>query len=193
MRATRLAACRETGTGSVSGDGSGGTAQVARCRSPFFERLLAGALFAACVAGCGRDLMGVADRNVETLVQAHHEMREAIPFLETGGRFFDFDQTTTVDRTIVLPMLKSIREIAVTEQLVLLRPEERDWAFGLLVKLPHDAATVDRMARAVEDADAQFPGLILQQWGREWLMMNLIDQPTYEFLKQNDPDIDKQR
>jgi hypothetical protein len=49
------------------------------------------------------------------------------------------------------------------------------------------------MAKVVEEADDRFPGLILQQWGHEWLAINLIDQETYEFLKQSDPEIDKQR
>jgi hypothetical protein len=42
-------------------------------------------------------------------------------------------------------------------------------------------------------ADDKFPGLILQQWGKEWLSMDLVDEETYKFLKKARPDIDKQR
>ncbi len=157
------------------------------------EFLLAGVALILCAAGCGKDYKVIADRNVEKLVSGQQKKREAIAFFEKGGRFFDFDQTSDIDRKVVLPLLGRIREIAVTEQLVLLDSNDENRAFALVVKLPHDAATVDRIAQAVEEADATFAGLILQQWGRDWLVMDLVDQATYEFLKKNNPDIDKQR
>jgi hypothetical protein len=49
------------------------------------------------------------------------------------------------------------------------------------------------MADAVPEADDKFSGLILQQWGHEWLMIDLIDQESYEILKKSNPDIDNPR
>jgi hypothetical protein len=72
-------------------------------------------------------------------------------------------------------------------------PEKKDSAYGLLIGLPKDPKTVDRMADAVQEGDDKFSGLILQQWGHEWLVINLIDQQSYETLKKSNRDIDNQR
>jgi len=74
-----------------------------------------------------------------------------------------------------------------------MRPEKRDSAFAVLIELPKDKKLVDRMADAVQEADDKFSGLILQQWGHEFLMIDLIDQQSYEILKKSNPDIDNQR
>ena len=92
-----------------------------------------------------------------------------------------------------MPLLKRLKELAATEQWVMLRPEKKNSAYAVVIKLPPDPALVDRMADAVQEADDKFSGFILQQWGREWLLIDLIDQQSYEFLKKTNPDIDKRR
>lgn len=150
---------------------------------------------ALCVAGCGSpDLQEVADEHVRQKVLDGFEKREAIPFFEKQGRFIDLEgSSTTVDRDVVLPLLKQLQEVAATEQWVTLIPNEKDRALYLLIALPDNPHTVDRMAKVVEEADDKFPGFILQQWGHEWLSINLIDKETYEFLKKSNPNLDKQR
>jgi hypothetical protein len=151
--------------------------------------------FAMSIAGCsGRpDYKQIADDWVQVQYLDKFEKREAIPYFEGHGRLFDADSSTTVDRDVVLPLLKRLAEVAPTEQWVLLKPETTDTAVVLLVELPKDVATVDRMAQVVQDADDSFSGFIIQQWGYQWLGMNLVDQTAYEFLKKADPDVDKQR
>ena len=61
-------------------------------------------------------------------------------------------------------------------------------AYGVLIGLPNDPKLVDRMADAVQEADDKFSGFILQQWGHEWLLIDLIDQHSYEALKEGRPD-----
>lgn len=151
---------------------------------------LGATLFAA---GCGKDIQEVADRHVRNDLLNRHEKREARPFLEQNGQFFDLDSTSHVDREIVVPLLKRIYELAPTEQWATLRPERKNSAYAMLVKVPKDPKVVDQIAEAVQQADDQFSGLILQQWGHEWLLFDLIDQQSYEALKKVDPDIDKQR
>ena len=80
-----------------------------------------------------------------------------------------------------------------TPQWAILRPEKANSAYGVLIGLPNDPKMVDRMADAVQEADDKFSGFILQQWGHEWLLINLIDQHSYETLKKADPRIDDQR
>ena len=148
---------------------------------------------AACASGCGHDYHNLADQHVRQDMLTKYDKREAIPFFEHRGQLFDTGRTTTVDREIVLPLLKELQEIAATEQWAMLKPDDPDWALVVLVGLPPDSRVVDRMAQVVQAADDKFPGLIVQQWGNEWLAFDLIDQETYEHLKANDPHIDQQR
>ena len=148
------------------------------------------ALFAG---GCGSDIQEIADLHVQRDMLDKHERCEAIAFLERRGRFYDFDGTTQVDREIVLPLLKRLKELAPSDQWALLRPEKPNSCYGILIALPDDRAIVDRMAAAVQEADDRFSGFILQQWGHRWLLINLIDQQTFEHLKELNPDIETQR
>jgi hypothetical protein len=148
---------------------------------------------AVCILGCGRDIQDVADQHVQRDLLDRHEKRAALTFFEQKGQFFDVDANSHVDREIVVPLLKRIKELAPTEQWAMLRPEKQNSAYAMLVKLPKDRKVVDQIAEAVQEADDNFPGLILQQWGREWLLFDLIDQQAYETLKKSNPDIDQQR
>jgi hypothetical protein len=148
---------------------------------------------AAIAGGCHRDFKEYADDHVRQDMLAIHEKCEALPFFEKHGQFFDLDNTTHVDQEIVVPLLQKLHEITPTPQWAMIRPEKKDSAYGVLIGLPKDPKTVDRMADAVQEADDKFSGLILQQWGHEWLVINLIDQQSYETLKKSNPDIDNQR
>jgi hypothetical protein len=143
--------------------------------------------------GCGNDIQEFADRHVQKDMLDQHDKREAISFLEQHGQFYDIDATTHVDREVVLPLLKQLKELAPTEQWAMMRSEKGNSAYGVLIELPNDAKIVDRMAEAVQAADDRFSGFILQQWGHRWLLINLIDQQAYESLKTSNPDLDKQR
>jgi hypothetical protein len=148
-----------------------------------------------CAAGCGGtpDWQEVGDDNVRNGLFPTHERREAIPFFEQNGRYIDRDEATTVDRDIVLPLLKNLQQVAATEQWVMIRPSDTNWAGALVVELPENSETVDRMAAVVQEADDKFPGFIVQQWGHEWLAMDFLDKETYEFLKKSNPEMDTQR
>jgi len=148
---------------------------------------------ALCACGCGKDLRAVGDRHVRKDLLDKHQKEAAIPFFEKHGRFFDMDDKSHVDQEIVLPMLKRLQTITPAEQWVMLKPNKKNAAYALLVKLPGDRRVEDQMAEAIQEADDNFPGLILQQWGHEWLLMNLLDQKSYEYLKKVRPNIDKQR
>jgi hypothetical protein len=149
---------------------------------------------ALSAAGCGKpDHKQIADDRVRNLLFDKFEKREAIPFFEQQGKFVDIDATTTVDRDVVLPLLKRLSEVQPTEQWVMLKPGQADTAVALLVRLPEDPETEDRMAEVVQQADDQYSGFIIQQWGYEWLGMALVDQTGFEFLKKVNPDVEKQR
>ena len=145
--------------------------------------------------GCGGkpDYKRIADDRVQELLFDQYERREAIPFFEERGHFFDADATTSVDRDVVLPLLQRLAEVQRTEQWIMLKPGTTDAALALLVKLPDDPDVVERMAEVVQTADDGYSGFIVQQWGYDWLQMALVDQAAYEFLKKTNPDIDKQR
>ena len=144
--------------------------------------------------GCGTDYKAVGDEDVETRLLKSLDKKEAIPFFEQKGYYFDFDPEakTKVDHEIVLPLLKRLQEIAATDQWAMLRDDNKNWALALIIKLPSDRKKVDLMVAAVQEADDRFPGYILRQWGHHWLSIDLIDNETYEYFKKSDPDFDKQ-
>lgn len=144
--------------------------------------------------GCGsRDFQEVADQHVRKDLLGKREKCEAIEFFEKKGHFYDVGTSTTADKDVVLPLLKELKEVAPTDQWVLLKPESTNEALAVLIALPADIKVVDRMAEVVQKADDRFSGFILQQWGHEWLSIDLINKETYEFLKKSNPDIDTQR
>jgi hypothetical protein len=155
--------------------------------------LLACLALAPFACGCGKDLKAMGDQHVHKDLLDKQQKEPAIPFFEKHGQLFDTDDTSHVDQEIVLPLLKRLQTIAPAEQWVMLRPNKKNAAYALLVKLPGDRRVEDQMAEAIQEADDNFPGLILQQWGHEWLLMDLIDQKSYEYLKKIRPNIDKQR
>ena len=157
-------------------------------RTPVFAGLIA---LACC--GCGTDYQEFADDQVDSILKDAETKVEAIPFFEQKGRYFDADGTTTVDRDVVLPMLKVLKEIAPTEQWVIPDNDDPKTAFAVYVKMPSDLKIGSRMVDAVEYADDQFSGFILQQWGHDWFYFQLIDKETYEFHKANRPNMDQQR
>jgi hypothetical protein len=161
--------------------------------------IVRGCIMFGCVAlavlagGCRKDFKEFADQHVRKDMLALHEKCDAVSFFEKHGQFYDLDSTTHVDQEVVVPLLKKLKAIAPTEQWAMIRPEKKDSAYGVLIGLPKDRKVVDRTAEAVQEADDKFDGFILQQWGREWLVINLIDQQSYETLKKSNPDIDNQR
>jgi hypothetical protein len=158
------------------------------------ERIVfVGLAIALCASGCQKDLKAMGDQHVRRDMLDKHKKQEALEFFAKNGRFFDTDNTTHVDRDVVVPLLKRLQSIAPTEQWVMLRPERKNSAYAVLVQLPGDAQIQDQMAEAIQQADDNFSGFILQQWGHEWLAMDLIDQKSYEYLKRVRPNIDKQR
>jgi hypothetical protein len=150
-------------------------------------------LFAVSLAGCRTDYQELGDEHVRQNLLGKLERREAIPFFEARGRFSDLDDETTVDRDVVLPLLKRLQQITPTDQWAVLRPNSLDWALALVVKLPRDAAAVQRMVQAVRQADEQYAGRILQQWGHEWLSLDLVDQAGAEFFDQAEADFKDHR
>ena len=157
------------------------------------RRLIAFVIMVVSACGCRQDFQEIADDHVRKDVLAGYEKIPALSFFEKQGRFFDMDESTHVDHEVVVPLLKRLLEIAPTPQWAVLRPKTPKVASAVLIGLPKDARTVDRMADAVQAADDNFSGFIVQQWGHEWLMIDLIDQQAYEVLKKSNPDIDKQR
>jgi hypothetical protein len=145
------------------------------------------------LAGCRTDYQELGDEHVRQDLLGKLERREAIPFFEASGRFFDLDDETTVDRDVVLPLLKRLKQVAPTDQWAVLRPNGSDWALALVVRLPRDAAVVQQMVQAVRQADEQYPGRILQQWGHEWLSVDFVDQAGAEFFDQAEAEFKDQR
>jgi hypothetical protein len=156
----------------------------------------------ATTSGCRKDFKKVADKMVEDDILKGRTPVTAIPFFEQGGRYYDEEldeeqsdqsQAINVDRDIVLPMLKRLLETTRTEQWVVPDTNDSQRAFALLVALPSNKQTENAMAKVIEEFDAKYDGLILQQWGHKWLSIDFLDKDSVEFFKKTDPNIEKQR
>ncbi|RLS57506.1 MAG: hypothetical protein DWH91_04265 [Planctomycetota bacterium] len=145
------------------------------------------------LSGCSPDIKGFADQMVANDYLKSGSHVAAIPFFEGGGHFYDQDASTHVDREVILPLLKKLHAAQSTDQWVVPDPQQKRQAIAVLIELPKDQAQVDALAQIVEQADAQFEGMILQQWGHQWLSIDLIDKASAEFFQQADPNFDKQR
>ena len=55
-------------------------------------------ILALLAVGCRKDLKQIADDHVRNDMLQKYEKREAIPFFEQKGKYFDTDATTDVDQ-----------------------------------------------------------------------------------------------
>lgn len=152
-------------------------------------------LLMACGCG-GKDYKQIGDKMVTEAFDQHGPRVEAIPFFEKGGRYYDKEDDTRpnfVDREILLPMLKKLQETYRTDQWVIPTKDDPNMAMYVLVALPANKNAEDALAKVVEEYDQKFDGLILQQWGHEWLSIDFMSKESLEFFKKSDPDIEKQR
>lgn len=130
-------------------------------------------------AGCGKpDLQEFADNYLRKNRLVGVETTDAVKFLENGGLYYDdpSDPETTRLDAHVLPLLKRIRDELKLEPLVTYRKDAPKQGRDLIIRLPASKAEQDRLQKVIDEAQAAFPGEIFQQWGHEYLALELFDQ-----------------
>lgn len=143
-------------------------------------------LLCACLAGCGETEPTIAEMHDSQIVESWFPgspVEDAVAFLDDGGVYESLAAESDIDREHLLPLLRQLRDEFGLEPLVLL--EEPDLAFAVVIDV--SAASVDRssIVDAIVAADEQYPGMILDKWGRNWLSIDVLDLGETELMAES--------
>lgn len=126
------------------------------------------------------DLRPVTDKQVNDWM-ANFEQKDGIEFLEQGGSYADRNRPGgSFDRELVLPLLQRIQQETGQKSVALLMKENPKFAGAIAVSIPDDEATRKRLQTIFFETDEQFAGLILRQYGDDWMHFEIMDE---EFAK----------
>ena len=154
-----------------------------RCVSVIF----AVALLVGCSTGGGKSLpnpdpKAAIDQSVEEDIVELQE-RPAVDFLARGGKHYDDADRpgSTVDKDVLLPLCQrlasefKLQPIAIVDE-----SEAGEYIYEIIVKLPGDAVARGEIRAAITQADADFQGRIVTEWGHKWLAFTLEPPPGLE-------------
>jgi hypothetical protein len=105
------------------------------------------------------------------------QQRNAVEFLSQGGQHCDVPgsgQTTSIDKEHVLPLMQKLQNELKVEPQALISIDE-DFAWQIIVKLPMDPLARNAVQKALNEADARYPGTIETEWGHKWLAINFLE------------------
>lgn len=108
---------------------------------------------------------------------------DAVEFLSNGGTYVSTEAEPDLDQTLLLPLLRVLKDDCGTEPLVLLDNPER--AFALIVDVQSAEIDRSRIIDAIERANEDYLGVILDKWGRKWLSIDLLDLQRATLLKES--------
>ncbi len=127
--------------------------------------------------GCGNDPGAELDHLVDTVWMEDFPHEDAVSFLEAGGIHYDarYGYQEDVDRRFVVPLLKQLNDATNVETLAFI-DDDLNWAWALVVRLPTDATARPHIQSLIDDADAEFPGIIETEWGHTTLRLSFVDE-----------------
>jgi hypothetical protein len=99
------------------------------------------------------------------------ELVDAVEYLASGGVHFDIVEGTSVDKEHVIPLVNRLKTQFEVPCYAVLYDDDSAGQFTteILVRLPVDPGKRGGIRSAIQSADEQFPGEIVQEWGRKWL------------------------
>jgi hypothetical protein len=156
--------------------------------------LWTGCALLACLMGCSEppDYESQFDQQVHEDWLATGKMHPAVSFFEQGGHYYAKDEgadTPDLDQDLIVPLLKGLASEFRLPQHVVTQPDNPSYAWAILVELPEEPATRQKLERYLEEADAGFSGMIIQQWGNRWLSLDFLDEDEAALLEEaNAPD-----
>ncbi len=139
-------------------------------------------------SGCAPDHEAELDAKVMQEWMRPDMYVDAIEYLESGGHYYVADDTPgamDLDREAIAPFLSDLKQAFGKEQYAIL-VEDEDYAWGFVMKLPSDEAGRKRFAAYLESVRPDFPGMILEQWGHEWISFDFLDEEQAEFIRESE-------
>jgi hypothetical protein len=112
---------------------------------------------------------------------------DAIEYLETGGQYdaMAMPDTASLDQTAILPFLQRLKTEFDPEQYAIL-VEDEPYCWGIVVKIPEQPAQRQRFQEFLAREDAAFPGMILQEWGHEWVSLDFLNEQAAAVIREGE-------
>lgn len=120
------------------------------------------------------DYRPVTDARVSQ-IHADSTLKDGIEFLQQGGAYADRDPSQKgLDEQLVLPLLERLRsELGHRPQAVLM--DDDPTIAGLMtLRLPNNPEQVEKLKQFFSEADAEFDGVILHQYGHHWMHFDFV-------------------
>ena len=124
------------------------------------------------------DLRPATDHHIQSWVK-EFELKNAHEFFEADGSFMDLkfaDQN--LDQIVIFPLIQRIRRETGLEPLAVLTKENSQHAGGMIVELPLERGKFRQLQSIFIAADEAYPGVILRQYGHQWMQFELLDEET---------------
>jgi len=145
-----------------------------------WQRAITCLLTLLLVSGCNSDTPNIAehhDDQIESSWMQDRDMVDAVQFLEDGGVYENTLPDHDIDAKIVLPLVRQLRDEFALDVYVLLTDSAH--AHSVIVDISELPRNDDRrplIVDAIQKADDEFPGLLADKWGEEWLSFDLLDE-----------------
>lgn len=139
-------------------------------------------------AGCSEsvDLEAVVDARVRDEWMQPGQYQDAVPFLENGGYYYnspDGVDEAPLDQEAILPLLRRLRD-EFRQPIHAIMTDDSTRAWSIVMPLPRDPAARDRVIAWIDAENAAFPGLILEEIGREWLTLDFLSETEERLIEQ---------
>ncbi len=139
-----------------------------------------------CGLGCARDYEAEIDAKVTQKWMQPGMYVDAVEYLESGGHYYDGDDipgNPDLDSEAIVPFLKDLKQEFGQQQYAIL-VEDDDHAWSIVMKLPLDTSDRQRFEDYLESSRESFPGMILEEWGHEWITFHFLDEEQAEFVRE---------
>jgi hypothetical protein len=112
---------------------------------------------------------------------------DAIEYLETGGHYetMVMPGSPGLDQTAILPFLKRLKAEFDQEQYAILL-EEEPYCWGIVVRIPDEDPQRQRFQEFLNREDDDFPGMILQEWGHEWVSLDFLNEEAAAVIREGE-------
>lgn len=141
------------------------------------------------LASCGEpsiDLEEWVDQRTENEWMQPGKYVDGAEFFAEGGHYYnhpDDPEATQLDEPYIIPLLNRLREEFDIPQYVIL-DEEPKMAYAVVMKLPDGRGKRKALEEWLNDEDAKFPGMILQEWGNKWLSLHFLDHEEAAIVRE---------
>jgi hypothetical protein len=64
--------------------------------------------------------------------------------------------------------------------------EDEPYCWGIVVRIPEDPAQRQQFQEFLNREDDAFPGMILQEWGHEWVSLDFLNEEAAAVIREGE-------